>query len=613
MSLAIHQRDLLYLLGANQKLSYRELENKLGLSKRSIKLVEESLNAYKNIFTINVRENLLSLVVHKKREYEEVISERLLVNSDLNSFHKRQGLIIEKLLTAENYLTADQMADDLLISRRTLTRDLSKIKTLAAKYDVMIESKHGVGLKLIGSELNKRLLYLYESMSYIDAKNDLPEEIEIICEQIIRSQRVPLDIAKLLLQVIRLTILRKEHPFAAGELQGITSRKSDSNVSSLYLALEYYLGRKLDKDEECFIAFPLNLGVVPVKIKSPFIEQLTEQILLSVEVEFGLNFQIKEISDLLNDHLVFLVNRSRMKWHFTDVSLREQILRNSFSYVVSQFFVEQLEEKLDLIIDATEITLLSTWIELIFAQKSKPLVRKIAIITQGGISFNGLIKREVANFFNSDVQIDFFNMMTHPSYQEMNKNYDLVFEDNLIFDDNSTVQPLFSLSVVTQENQAERERIEQKVLGKRIQQECRIMTVHFDNQKSYEENLLNLLRQLKKSGLIDENFLYSLLKKEQTNPSISSEGRAFPHFINKLEKKIFLVIPENSDFRLKSEKGVLIKDFILIAVPEILDEDAQDVLIKIFDNTFQGEDGRSMNERLGINHMKERRKIICLQ
>jgi hypothetical protein len=450
-------------------------------------------------------------------------------------------------------------------------------------------------------------------MNFMDeAEENLPEEIKIICDQITKSQRVPFDIAHLLLRVIKLTILRKDSPFSAGELKEFTRAKSDSNVSSLYLALEYYLDRKLSKEEERFVAFPLNLGVIPSKIKSASMNQITQQILLSVEDEFGLNLNVDETAELLNCHLVFLVNRSLMKWHFADVSLREQVLRNSFSYVVSQFFVEKLEEKLDIVIDMTEITLLSTWIELIFARKSKPLVRKIAIIMQGGLSFNELIKKEVADFFNSYVQIDFFNLMTHPSYEEMNANYDLVFEDNLLFDDNNAFQPFFSLSVVTKENQAERERIEQEVLAKRIQQECQILKVVFDNQKNYGDNLIGLLNGLLKMGWIDESFVRQLLEKERTNPSISSEGRAFPHFINKSGGQIFLVIPENAELHMKSETGLIIKDFILIAVPEILDEEAQDVLIKIFDNTFHSDDGLTINERLGISHIREE-EIICLQ
>jgi mannitol/fructose-specific phosphotransferase system IIA component (Ntr-type) len=172
-------------------------------------------------------------------------------------------------------------------------------------------------------------------------------------------------------------------------------------------------------------------------------------------------------------------------------------------------------------------------------------------------------------------------------------------------------QPIFSLANVTKANHIERERMERQVLANRIQANCKILTVHFNQEESYEENLSILLKKLEQMGLIDRHFSTQLLAKESVKFSFSLGGCAFPHLINHVEKKIVLVVLEKSEMQLKSVTGNLVNDFILICVPEKLDENEQDVLIKIFDNVFRIQEDTTVYKRLGIEYIKEREHVLC--
>lgn len=614
MSLAINQKELLYLLSINKELSHDELSKKLGCSRHSLNIIQESLQSdYSDIFKIITSKKTLKLEVEKGKEveFEEILHHRLLVKSTLNSFHKRQALIIEKLLFSSQYILADDLADELFISRRTVSRDLTKIKKLAEKYKIRIESKAGVGLKLIGKEFDKRLLYLYEVMNLSEIENEFPSELSELCKQITESRCLSFEGNQLLCKSIQITLLRQYHPLEMNDFSDFVETKTDSNVSSLYLALEYYLGRKLSSAEKSFATFPLHLGLTPQRIRNEQVNKLTQRILVAVEQEFGLEFDNEETAELLNSHLIYLINRSRMHWKFVEISLRNQIVKNAFSVIVASFFVEQLEKSMKIKVDSTEIVLLSTWFELLLARKSKPLIRKVAIITQGGFSFNSLVKKEVSDFFNSNVEIVFFDYLSRPSYQELNENYDLVFTDNLIFSKES-LQPFVSLVAITKENQQEREQMEGRVLAQHIGRICDLSIVTFDFSKSYEENLGLLLDWTLREKVFDLDFVKGLSAKEINRISLSSEGCAFPHFTYQAGEKITLILSNDNELGLESNHQVAVKDFILIAVPTSLNDEEQDLLIKIFNNTFQADKG-TIYERLGIKYFTGRIKQICLQ
>ncbi|MGZ7144654.1 hypothetical protein ACXWOO_09825, partial [Streptococcus pyogenes] len=91
----------------------------------------------------------------------------------------------------------------------------------------------------------------------------------------------------------------------------------------------------------------------------------------------------------------------------TEISLREQLIQSSFSKVVSQFFVERVMERTGLSISDKEVILLAAWMELLLARKNKPLIAKVAVITQSGQSFSYLVDNQIRQIFNSEVQLDF--------------------------------------------------------------------------------------------------------------------------------------------------------------------------------------------------------------
>ena len=601
MSLELNKKALLYYLSSHASVSYDSLEERLNLSRHSLKLlIEGLLYSYDHIFSIQEKGGKLSLHIVDEEAFKILVTEDLLLSTDLNSFHKRQAIFFQTLLETDDFISADIIAEELGISRRGLSRDINRMKEVLLSYQLELESKSGVGIKIVGTELNKRLLYLYEVMDYLEHELELPQELLATYADFMDNQQFPLDVERTFLSTLKLTILRKEKPLGDEGLSWFTSQDKLDLPSIFYDILAYFLDREISAAEKAFLTFPMQIGLLASEIGRPDILVMAEQVLdLTVE-EFGISLDIEESALILQRHLVYMLNRSVMKWQFTEISLREQLIQSSFSKVVSQFFVERVMERTGLTISDKEVVLLAAWMELLLARKSKPLIAKVAVITQSGQSFSYLVDNQIRQVFNNEVQLDFLDFANHPPYEELNRTYDLIFTDNLLYSQ-ELFQPFLSLSLVTKENQAEWEALERTVLGRKIQMHCQVELARFDENKSYEDNQKALLAQLVAKQVIGKETADKLQKKEKERPAISEDGYAYPHLTDASLEQIILVVPVQDSLHLSSQTGLTVQDFVLIFVPSELDEFNQDLLFNIYDNIFRMGKRLHIKERLGID------------
>lgn len=606
MSLELNKKALLYYLSSHGSVSYEMLSERLHCSRRTIKLlVEALLYSYDHLFSIEEVDGKLSLQIYDEETFQSLVTEELLLSTDFNSFHKRQAVFFHILLEATDYLSADNIAEELGISRRSLSRDIHRMKLVLEKYHLQLVSKPGVGIRLMGSELFKRLLYLYEVMDYLETKMELPLDLLETYTDFVRHHRFPIEVERTLHSTLLLTILRCHHPLDKKDFTWFTCQESLELPTIFYDILAYFMERPLTEEERLFLTFPMQLGLLPVEVERVDILEMTEYILRKTVREFGITLDIDDSSQVLQRHLIYMLNRSVMNWQFEEISLREQLIQSSFSKIVSQFFVEQVIAKTGLRISEKEVILLAAWMELLMARKSKPLVGKVAVITQSGTSFHYLVETQIRQLFGDKVQLDFLDFVNHLPYEELNQQYDLIFTDNLMYN-HTLFQPFLSLSLVTKENQAEREALERTVLGRKIEMHSRVITVVFDEEKTYEANLEQLLAAMESQQMISREAVQKLKEKESHHPAISEDGYAFPHLTDESLQQLILVVSDNYPFSLPTQTKQMIGDFILLFVPTQLDDFNQDLLLKIFDNMFRMSRTTHIKERLGLMQSSEK-------
>lgn len=603
MSLELQKKELLHFLSSHQGVSYEALADRLKVSIRSVKLLVESLlYRYGHVFSIQENRGCLSLYIYEEEAFRLLVTEHLLQETDFNSFHKRQALFFQILLEAEQYCSADEISEKLGISRRSLSRDMVRMKGILERYGLLLETKTGVGIRVKGSELSKRLLYLYEVMDYLEEDSDLPEEVYTTYVDIIKSKQFPLDVERTFFKTLLLTWRRRHYSLEQEDFTWFTWQEQLDLPPIFYEIFSYYLGRSISELERVFLVFPMQLGLLAAEVERVDILQLSKDVLAFTIEEYGIQLEVAESAQLLQRHLVYMLNRSVMKWEFTEVGLRQDLLRSSFSHVVAQFFIQRVEELVALPISDKEVVLLAAWMDLLLAKKSKPLVSRIAVISQAGLPFNRLVEQQIRQFFGQQVVVEFLEFVNHLPYEQLSQQYDLVFTDNLLYSQ-ELFQSFLSLTLVTKENQAEREQMERMVLARKIQLYCRVLLANFADTTGYEENLQHLLVKLRQKGLIDEQTTIRLLEKEQKAPAVSDSGFAFPHVTMADLEQMTLVFASKEAVHLPQASGQIVSDFILLLIPDTLDELQQDLLYQLFDNTFRLQEQSTIKDRLGIVHM----------
>lgn len=84
----------------------------------------------------------------------------------------REKEIIQILLTQEDYITIQALADKIYVSESTISAGLKNIRHILKRYGLELANKPAVGIKITGSEMNLRLCY---AKYVVDLKNQTSE------------------------------------------------------------------------------------------------------------------------------------------------------------------------------------------------------------------------------------------------------------------------------------------------------------------------------------------------------------------------------------------------------------------------------------------------------
>lgn len=161
MSLNTRQRDLAHmLLGLKEPITVKQLAQRLHVSSRTVRYDLASLEPW-------LREKGVSLVCKPRvgifldvnPSCRAALLEQLqpMVAYDCSlSAQERQQYLLAALLQAGEPLTAEELAEKLLISRATVSADLKRVRVWLTKRGVSLESKPNVGYRVSAPEINWR-------------------------------------------------------------------------------------------------------------------------------------------------------------------------------------------------------------------------------------------------------------------------------------------------------------------------------------------------------------------------------------------------------------------------------------------------------------------------
>ena len=174
MSLHLSKREikiLLLLLDLDGSITTKELAEHFKVSVRTIKYDLEKVREW-----FGERGIVLQSRRNKGIWLELPDSERLTLKNDILEVERfetypdqdlRINQLIFSLLLSREHVTSKELADKLQVSRNTILKDLGRLETFIAGYDLILHRQSGLGFSIRGEESKIRLLMEYVSQKEI--------------------------------------------------------------------------------------------------------------------------------------------------------------------------------------------------------------------------------------------------------------------------------------------------------------------------------------------------------------------------------------------------------------------------------------------------------------
>lgn len=135
---------------ANDSLTITELTAQFQISKRTMQKYIKELNAdLKGIAVVRDNQQRFYLKIYDYNRLTSLQTGFLKQSLDFNDPQKRQAFIILKLIQADDFIILDDLAEQLVISKGTLNRDIHDLKQSLQEYQTEIISVTNKGVRLV--------------------------------------------------------------------------------------------------------------------------------------------------------------------------------------------------------------------------------------------------------------------------------------------------------------------------------------------------------------------------------------------------------------------------------------------------------------------------------
>ena len=298
MTLVNRWYQILQLLYFNHEVTIDKLRDQLNVTNQTIKKSIELLNNEINpIAEIVQKEKLFILEIFDYDSFQEIMGGKLRQTSDYNSASRRFAYILKRLVEEKNYVLIDDLAEEIGVSRGTLSNDLKNGKSILKKYRVEIVGTPNKGIYLYGQEENLRLIYLYQVVPYFPKMN-LKEKVEQIIKKMVREYNLDFSTFGMLASVIEIMIVRVKNGYQLTNFPPnyISKVKDTELFEELVVGIESEYKISLSKYDQMFVTFPilLNHNLALRQDDEDSLKEILRRMLLAINQ--NIHFEVDEQS-----------------------------------------------------------------------------------------------------------------------------------------------------------------------------------------------------------------------------------------------------------------------------------------------------------------------------
>lgn len=467
--------EIVELLSEDSYCSSVQLSEKLGISEKTVRTRIKELNAILADFGATIpskRGKGYTIQISDKKLFLEKVNR----SSKIQSNQKREIYeeVVHLLLDAEDYVTIDEIAGQLYVSRGIVSSHIKKLETLLDLYDLKIDRKPHYGIKLLGNEFDIRTFIVTNNFAAIENSQLTRNLMEYI---IAGNQVYQVHMSEVALEAfihyVFVAIQRIKKNFSietplAGRKE--ISPASQKIISDYLNYLNKVNGVYFNKYERDYIALQFTSKLSsnslskfgPNFIISSHIDQLAFSMLEQVNKALNLDFRSNlDLRMSLSQHLVPMDIRLRYNM-LLENPLTEQILKEyPFPYTIANTAVTVLSEYYQKEIPLAEVAYIALIFALATEKRDRALARKnILLVCISGTSSSQLFKYKYLQAFGEYIDhvyessvsdLDFFDFEGHQidyifTTVSLNKKYPVpIYEINLFIDTNDilTYKQLF--------------------------------------------------------------------------------------------------------------------------------------------------------------------------
>ncbi|MGO3371386.1 BglG family transcription antiterminator [Pseudolactococcus laudensis] len=580
MALVVRFTQILEFLVAKGQATEMQLSHLIKASEQTVRSVMTQLNqALEDVAVITRDKKMYRLVVKDYDELALLLGGGIKAIADFNSSDKRIAYICKVMIELGGYILIDDIADELVVSRGTIQKDLRKLGQLVTLYDGQLESKPNCGVRLLASEFGKRLIFLNHVYDYYQYELKFDSDFFDLLDNLYD---------KLKLNQIQVTTFERELLLLINRIQAghIIETEIDNYcnlvnhnefLNDFFIKIENKLNRNLTQYEQDFMAYPLNMNnnfpFDATRIDFAFINRLIHQIVMDIDEEYPIQMNQTTLFEALKFHVTFLLNRTRFQYQEKNIFFKSIQNRYPFAYQLAEIAKESIKKVTGLVISDIELNTLAIYFELSLSKVRIDSTKKVALIANVGTAAKRMLYLQIRTILGEDI------VMTELTEEAANQDFS---EFMVVF----TTVPLKAISSNVMEIQVAN-LLDDDFITTRLRtlknsillDKSKVkMTMTHLNQ-TYSENLIQMMGDLEQQGKVDSQFAERILARNQTASTIFENTFAFPHTINVGSSDIVLSI------------GLAPKDEIslifMLAVPENLLPNWESDLVKVYDMIFE--------------------------
>ncbi len=510
---------------------------------------------------------------------------------DFNDANKRYAYIVKRLFQSTDYITLDDLADELTISKTTLNRDLKQLRQALASYDAEIYAMTNNGIKLmIYDDYEAPIIVDHFVYDYFDLQAMVTSEWLDRVRQCCYRLGLEASMSKLLRR--HLIVLN----FSINSGYRITSqipnfhRLWQLSENPLQLATVLSIGFKteLSDNELDYLMAPLAFKANGLLSEALIDSQLTqngiifERIRQQSELSSALNFE--HMYDQIKYHCLFLINRTIFHVQTNQLLPSNLLEKYPIAYDLAQTMLKVLEGHLGVPVDPAEMGYLVLYFEMELEDrqnKGQPSF-EVAIVGQVGASVIKFIQHQLDEIFEDEVVVTVF-----ANAKQLNMNYGhylLIFSDRPI-EYGDTTTPVVRISAAFRANEL-RVKLQVSLVERAIlNSNCEFDFWNLKHQTPYLDAVKTMIEARIDDGSLNTSFMKSWQQREQQGSSVFENGIAIPHVIDNSGHQRILLQLGVFDRRTKYQDRD-VQFVFLIGIPQKLNHELNKVLSQVYDLIF---------------------------